>query len=115
MQLRVPLCANNQALPLGGATFRFRILVVVTSGPPLVIGNDTDELDLFFKGNLVNPTSDGIHTFNPDANGWTTFEGHIPGDGNSFTDAGFYMMIRKDGPTSGSWDATFYIDDVQIF
>ncbi|HEX3697262.1 MAG TPA: hypothetical protein VH374_17950 [Polyangia bacterium] len=116
LALQVPLCANNSSILLGGATFRFRILAVVNSGPPLLIGNDTDSLGLFFHAtNSSNGSTDGIHLFNPDGNGWTTFEGHLPGDGNSFDAAGFYIQIGKDGPTSGSWDATFYIDDVQIF
>jgi hypothetical protein len=59
------------------------------------------------------PAQWGTIGFAP-AGSWTTFETQIPADGTTYTEMGIAINVSKDGPTSGSWSATFYIDDVQI-
>jgi hypothetical protein len=105
-----PLCAGGQALDLGGKTAHFRINTVIAPGA-LPLGSG-DEVYPSFQG-PNGPSGLAISSFQP-AGTWTTIDTPIPSDGNRYTDIGISIVIRKDGPTSGTWDATFYIDDVQI-
>jgi hypothetical protein len=38
----------------------------------------------------------------------------VPNDGNTYTNGGMYIIVRKDGPTSGTRGATFYFDEMQL-
>jgi len=38
----------------------------------------------------------------------------MPNDGLQYTDMGIFIHIIKDGPTTGQWGATFYIDEVTL-
>jgi len=107
-----PICAG-QAIPLAGRTFHFRIKPVVDAGAA-GIGTDDEVVPAFRdpQGNEVPILTGNTLSFQPD---WTTIDAVVPSDGTSYGDIGIIVTIHKDGPTSGNWAATFYIDDVQFF
>jgi hypothetical protein len=48
----------------------------------------------------LNPigTDTVIHTFQS-ATSWTNVDIVVPNDGNTYTNGGMYIIVRKDGPT----------------
>jgi hypothetical protein len=105
----VPLCPSGDALNLAGRKVHFRIFAVADAGSTAVSTNDE------VYPSLLGPsgTGPGVAS-NFQATRWTTVDLVLPSDGVSYTDMGIAFRITKDGPTTGRWGATFYIDEVTL-
>jgi hypothetical protein len=94
---------------MSGRKVHFRVLPVADVDSSPVTTND--EVYPSFLG----PDGPGPGaSANFQASGWTTIDIVFPNDGHTYTDMGIFVHIIKDGPTTGRWGATFYIDDVSL-
>lgn len=107
--MTVPLCPSGDGLNLAGRKVHFRVYPVADAGSTAVSTNDE------VYPSLLSPSGPGPGvSSNFQATGWTTVDLVMPNDGLQYTDMGIFIHIIKDGPTTGQWGATFYIDEVTL-